>query len=317
MRSEQKRPHFQRRQKAPRPCFRKAHSSATRWQVTKRAALITAAHTCFEAPFGEVVRKTGPASGTNPFRFSTKYQDDETELLYYGERYYNASTSRWLSRDPLGERGGANTLAFVRNSPTLRVDSDGRADLSTTSLPPRQPPKCQSRIDESKFTVTVSHCEIVIVFGHTESPWTFAFNDPCSAGGIVACWPGLSNRRISQPVEGLEMHEKTCWWLPEPGEPDTHLNDSAKLEIVQGREDGVELDLRIMLGKAMQGATVVAKRLCKENCCSKVLIRGHAYTLATGGNRHIPPGFTITWDCAKGSGYIYSDDGRGPVPWPL
>jgi RHS repeat-associated protein len=28
----------------------------------------------------------------NPFRFSTKYQDDETDLLYYGHRYYKAST---------------------------------------------------------------------------------------------------------------------------------------------------------------------------------------------------------------------------------
>ena len=32
----------------------------------------------------------------NPFRFSTKYQDDETDLLYYGYRYYDASKGRWL-----------------------------------------------------------------------------------------------------------------------------------------------------------------------------------------------------------------------------
>jgi RHS repeat-associated protein len=37
----------------------------------------------------------------NPFRFSTKYQDDETDLLYYGFRYYNPNTGRWISRDPL------------------------------------------------------------------------------------------------------------------------------------------------------------------------------------------------------------------------
>jgi RHS repeat-associated protein len=39
----------------------------------------------------------------NPFRFSTKYQDDETDLVYYGYRFYNPSTGRWLSRDPLGD----------------------------------------------------------------------------------------------------------------------------------------------------------------------------------------------------------------------
>jgi RHS repeat-associated protein len=37
----------------------------------------------------------------NPFRFSTKYQDDETDLFYYGYRYYSASTGRWISRDPM------------------------------------------------------------------------------------------------------------------------------------------------------------------------------------------------------------------------
>jgi len=39
----------------------------------------------------------------NPFRFSTKYQDDETDLLYYGNRDLDTSTGRWLSRDPIGE----------------------------------------------------------------------------------------------------------------------------------------------------------------------------------------------------------------------
>ena len=52
----------------------------------------------------------------NPFRFSTKYQDDESDLLYYGYRYYNASTGRWVSRDPLGEHGGQNLYALVSNA---------------------------------------------------------------------------------------------------------------------------------------------------------------------------------------------------------
>jgi RHS repeat-associated protein len=56
-------------------------------------------------PFGEVIRATGPMAKPNPFRFSTKYQDDETDLLYYGYRYYNPSMGRWLSRDPIEEEG--------------------------------------------------------------------------------------------------------------------------------------------------------------------------------------------------------------------
>jgi len=54
-------------------------------------------------PFEELFRATGPMAKANPFRFSTKYQDDETDLIYYGYRYYNPSTGRWLNRDPLGD----------------------------------------------------------------------------------------------------------------------------------------------------------------------------------------------------------------------
>ncbi len=34
-------------------------------------------------PFGELVRTTGPMAKVNPLRFSTKYQDDESALIYY------------------------------------------------------------------------------------------------------------------------------------------------------------------------------------------------------------------------------------------
>jgi RHS repeat-associated protein len=55
-------------------------------------------------PFGELVWADGIMAFESPFRFSTKYQDDETGLVYYGFRYYNPSSGRWLSRDPLGAK---------------------------------------------------------------------------------------------------------------------------------------------------------------------------------------------------------------------
>ncbi len=67
--------------------------------------------------FGEPMRVTGTASKINPFRFSTKYTDDESDLLYYGYRYYNQSAGRWLSRDPIEELGGVNLYQFVGNDP--------------------------------------------------------------------------------------------------------------------------------------------------------------------------------------------------------
>jgi hypothetical protein len=44
--------------------------------------------------FAESVRVTGVMAGNNPFRFTTKYADDESDLLYYDYRYYKLSL-RW------------------------------------------------------------------------------------------------------------------------------------------------------------------------------------------------------------------------------
>jgi RHS repeat-associated protein len=87
------------------------------------------------------VRKTGPASGTNPFRFSTKYQDDETDLLYYGHRYYCASTGRWLSRDRIGEAGGVNIYSFTRNNAIAMFDFLGLALGQFRWVEPYEVPK--------------------------------------------------------------------------------------------------------------------------------------------------------------------------------
>lgn len=54
-------------------------------------------------PFGEPLRATGPAADKCPVRFSSKYTDEETGLVYYGYRYYNPALGRWVSRDPLGD----------------------------------------------------------------------------------------------------------------------------------------------------------------------------------------------------------------------
>ena len=65
-------------------------------------------------PFGESIRASGPAADANPFRFSTKYFDAETELFYYGYRYYSPDTGRWINRDPINEPGAIRLRADRR-----------------------------------------------------------------------------------------------------------------------------------------------------------------------------------------------------------
>jgi RHS repeat-associated protein len=63
-------------------------------------------------------------------RFSSKpwlaHNGSNTEgLYYYGYRFYDPLTQRWLNRDPSGEDGGLNLYAFVNNNPITRIDHLG------------------------------------------------------------------------------------------------------------------------------------------------------------------------------------------------
>jgi RHS repeat-associated protein len=82
-------------------------------------------------PFGDPIGVRGPYAETNPIRWSTKYTDCETELVYYGSRYYSPSLGRWISRDPIEEDGGKNLYAFVANSPVHSLDALGQILLET------------------------------------------------------------------------------------------------------------------------------------------------------------------------------------------
>jgi RHS repeat-associated protein len=93
-------------------------------------------------PFGEVFCAVGDMAKVNPFQFSTKYTDNETDFVYYGYRYYSPALGRWLSRDPIEEQGGLNLYGFVSNDPVNKWD---RLGLQTPPsyyivFPPEPPP---------------------------------------------------------------------------------------------------------------------------------------------------------------------------------
>ncbi len=55
-------------------------------------------------------------------------QPNDPGMFYYGFRYYSSETGRWLSRDPIGERGGLNLYAFVGNDGVNLWDLLGLSD---------------------------------------------------------------------------------------------------------------------------------------------------------------------------------------------
>ncbi len=84
------------------------------------------------SPFGKVIREdiSSQFSSFNfPFKFSSEYHDEETSLVYYNYRYYNPDLGRWLSRDPIGERGGLNLYRMVGNNPIDYWDLLGKMQM--------------------------------------------------------------------------------------------------------------------------------------------------------------------------------------------
>jgi RHS repeat-associated protein len=53
--------------------------------------------------------------------------DAETDNYYVRNRYYSPVLGRWLTRDPIGYRGGINLYGYVDSSPVGNVDPSGEA----------------------------------------------------------------------------------------------------------------------------------------------------------------------------------------------
>jgi len=73
-------------------------------------------------------RQTGfSGSLLNPFQYTGREADSETDLYYYRARYYEITIGRLLSEDPSSspDLDGANMYSYVGNDPTDSVDPWG------------------------------------------------------------------------------------------------------------------------------------------------------------------------------------------------
>ncbi len=100
------------------PVYDATHNITALLQGSNSAVVAAYDYDCY----GNVVGSYGSYANANPFRSATKYTDQETQLVYYGMRYYNPETGRFINRDPSGEEGGLNLYAFVLNNPANMHD---------------------------------------------------------------------------------------------------------------------------------------------------------------------------------------------------
>ncbi|MDX2110647.1 MAG: RHS repeat-associated core domain-containing protein [Verrucomicrobiota bacterium] len=226
------------------------------------------------APFGEMIRATGPALGVCPFGFSTKYLDAETGLYYYGYRYYSAVLGRWVNRDPIGEKGGVNEYCLTFNAPIHQYDYLGESvrKISDTSAIGKDFIKSgysQYESQTGQIITEIASCNVVVFYGHgiatydsegekvdfskltikqkdetSDVPVT-VINQPCSSSEIFGC---NSGRFVTV------QHEI-------PGA----INPKSE------RQGNMTADLENLWSRALKEAN----RLCvaEKNCCKEITVR--------------------------------------------
>jgi RHS repeat-associated protein len=79
--------------------------------------------------YGRTLSSSGTLASANVYRFSSKEVMTQSGLYYFGYRFYDPLTQRWVNRDPIGESGGINLYQMNRNNPTMRIDPWGLLDL--------------------------------------------------------------------------------------------------------------------------------------------------------------------------------------------
>ncbi len=150
-------------------------------------------------PFGQAVMNIH-SSVENNFRFAGQYYDQETGLHYNYWRYYDPTTGRYLTPDPIGLDGGINLYAYVQNNPVNFVDFFGLKMISKIS------------VNQTKSTVVVNYQD------GTSASFPAATGDGVSFPGADANATGTVKSSAWGPV-GPYLNTQQSWSLKNDANP--------------------------------------------------------------------------------------------------
>ncbi len=112
----------------------------------------------------------------NPWRFTGRQWDAESEIYFYRARYYDCEAGRFLQRDPLGYVDGLNLYEYVSSQPQIAVDPFGLSDLFKDFAMNLRNHNIKIRIDlgEDECEPKIVHCSYSGEFS-TKKPLTNRF----------------------------------------------------------------------------------------------------------------------------------------------
>jgi hypothetical protein len=142
--------------------------------------------------------------------------------------YYNPSTGRWLSRDPIEENGGIHIHAFANNSPVTRYDGLGLREPGAGAISiPEQPPVARPpKFPSPPKVIRIPSPQVCIGVGVgiggvcVAAPIGYlglcTFGDPCSNSPVKYPASGPRNsaptRIRCNPSPQCEFYKAWCEW---------------------------------------------------------------------------------------------------------
>ena len=110
--------------------------------------------------FGKQTASSGAL--TNPFQYTAREFDAETSLYNYRARYYDPSTGRFVSEDPVRFKGGINFYAYVSNNPIAFADPKGLWGRDGDGVGPEgckyYDNQCKSSCPRDSYACTAGDC---------------------------------------------------------------------------------------------------------------------------------------------------------------
>jgi len=191
-------------------------------------------------------------------RFSTKYYDGEytwdyssfTEGYRFELRLYSPPLARFISQDPIAERGGPNLYGFCANDPINKWDYLGMKTINV--------PKC--------------HAILIIGHGNKKDPLRWEFpEDTCAYGGAAMCWPSENNPGDESQWPNVPIHDWVIFsggWLR-----DLFVGQSNQKPTYDTnyRAEDWETDFSKIINDIWSKSALgtIKDKLCGSKCCCK------------------------------------------------
>jgi RHS repeat-associated protein len=174
-------------------------------------------------PYGRTTLVTGTDLSTFQFAGDYAHQPSGLNLTHY--RVYDPNTARWLSRDPIKEKGGLNLYEYCNDDGINSIDPQGLASTTITITVPQDYPATNRRVH---ITAKSDCCQSVkfIQYVATERVWDMDYPQP-KLDNIYSSDSFYANQKQTGPGEA-DMDD-----APGPGAEGDHyiVNTLTRLSV--------------------------------------------------------------------------------------